>query len=88
MEHGGALVDTPGFSLMELPLMEPLALQDAYPEFTDYQGACKFTGCLHDAEPGCAVKQAVANGVIPQPRWQRYTQLLKQVQEKWRNRYE
>ena len=88
MENGGTLVDTPGFSLMELPLMEPLALADAYPEFAEYRGCCKFTGCLHDAEPGCAVKQAVEQGYISTARWQRYTQLLKHVQEKWRNRYE
>ena len=68
--------------------MEPNALAEAYPEFAEHLGHCKFTGCLHDAEPGCAVKQAVEQGRIPIARWQSYTQLLKHVQEKWRNRYE
>lgn len=82
------IVDTPGFSLIELPVMEPEELGDCYPEYNDYLGQCKFSGCLHDSEPGCAVKQAVERGDIPQGRWERYKQLLADIKNKWRNRYE
>ena len=88
LPQGGTLVDTPGFSLMELPLMEPEALYTLYPEFDAYQNQCRFDGCLHHAEPDCAVKQAVAQGKLDEPRYQRYLQILQQVQEKWRKRYE
>lgn len=82
------IVDTPGFSLIELPLMEPEAIGDYYPEFEGYLGECKFSGCLHDSEPGCAVKSAVEDGSIPRGRWVRYKQLMVDIKEKWRSRYE
>lgn len=85
---GGYLVDTPGFSLMELPLMEPEKLKDYYPEFLPYEGACRFNGCLHHREPDCAVKAAVETGSIPRARWERYEALLVEAQDKWRKRYE
>lgn len=87
-EGGGYLVDTPGFSLMELPLMEPERLKDYYPEFLPYEGKCRFAGCLHHREPDCAVKAAVEAGSIPRARWERYGALLAEAQEKWRKRYE
>lgn len=82
------VVDTPGFSLMELPLIDPEELCYDYPEFSPYIENCKFTGCLHDSEPDCAVKQAVEQGDIPRSRWERYLVLLEQCKEKWRKRYE
>ena len=85
---GGMIVDTPGFSLMELPLMPPEALRDLYPEFDEYANQCRFDMCLHQNEPGCMIKQAVKQGKIDQDRYQRYLQILQQVQEKWRKRYE
>jgi ribosome biogenesis GTPase len=84
----GYLVDTPGFSLMELPCMDPGGLKALYPEFEPYEGKCRFVGCLHPSEPGCAVKEAVENGAVPQARYDRYVEILEDVQIKWRNRYE
>lgn len=85
---GGTVVDTPGFSLIEMDSMEPARLPDCYPEFAPYAGQCRFNGCMHDAEPGCAVKEAVAAGVIPAGRMQRYREILKETRESWRNRYD
>lgn len=86
--HGSMIVDTPGFSLMDLPLMAPEMLRDLYPEYDDYANRCKFDMCVHQNEPGCAVKQAVEQGSIDTDRYHRYLQILQQVQEKWRKRYE
>ena len=85
---GGMIVDTPGFSLMELPLIAPEMLWELYPEYDGYINQCKFDTCLHQNEPGCAVKKAVEQGTIDINRYQRYLQILLQVQEKWRKRYE
>ncbi len=84
----GILVDTPGFSLMELPLMDPITFTSLYPEFRPYEGQCRFIGCLHQAEPDCAVKTAVQQGLIPRARHARYVEILEDVQLRWRNRYE
>jgi len=88
IEEGGILVDTPGFSLMELPLMQPEELKAQYPEFRPYEGNCRFTTCLHHTEPGCAIKEAVKQGNIPNARHVRYVEILEDVQMRWRNRYE
>ena len=88
LTSGGLLVDTPGFSLMEMPLIEPERLRTLYPEFLPFEDKCRFIGCLHDKEPDCAIKEAVETGGVPKARHARYVELLEDVQMRWRNRYE
>ena len=52
-------MDTPGFSSLFVEGMEKEELRFHYPEFAEYEGACRFQGCVHVHEPDCAVKQAV-----------------------------
>ena len=83
------VLDTAGFSLLELwDRMEPIALKQYYPEFTAYEGGCRFQPCYHLSEPGCAVLAAAQKGSIPAARMERYHLLLEKVKESWRNRYE
>ena len=60
----GHVFDTPGFSLLELPLTDPLRLKEGYPEFAPYEGACRFAECAHLREPGCALRAAVDAGEV------------------------
>lgn len=84
-----AVLDTPGFSLLELwEGLEPIHLKDYYPDFFPYEGQCRFSPCYHLSEPDCAVLQAAREGRISQARLERYHQLLKKVQEAWKNRYD
>lgn len=84
-----SVLDTPGFSLLELwEGLEPIQLKDYYPDFFPYEGQCRFSPCYHLSEPGCAVLEAAREGSISQARLERYHQLLKKVQEAWRNRYD
>ncbi|MEG0863449.1 MAG: ribosome small subunit-dependent GTPase A [Clostridia bacterium] len=83
------VLDTPGFSLLELwEGLEPIELKGYYPEFTPYEGECKFAPCYHLSEPGCAVLCAAQKGMLNTERLNRYHLLLKKVQETWRNRYD
>jgi ribosome biogenesis GTPase len=82
---GGLVVDTPGFSSLDLPDMKEEDLAGHFPEMAKYQGECYFTGCLHDQEPGCAVKKAVESGVIQQTRHLQYLEFLSDL--KGRKRY-
>lgn len=86
--EGGYMVDTPGFSLLDLPMMEPNELSKYYLDFHKYQGECRFNTCRHDCEPGCRVIEAVNNGIISKERHQRYRNILKENEEKWRTRYD
>ena len=88
MALGGYVVDTPGFSLLEMGLMEPPLLAALYPDFLPYLEECRFAGCLHVSEPGCAVKQAVEQEHIDPMRYERYRLLLEDMKERWKSRYE
>jgi ribosome biogenesis GTPase len=78
---GGLVADTPGFSSMYLPPVRREELPGYYPEFDDYAPRCRFTGCLHYREPGCAVKEAVEDGRISLLRYEHYLELLEEVME-------
>lgn len=87
-QEGGYLADTPGFSLLELDTDDPARLREGYPEFAPYEGKCRFLGCQHLNEPGCAVKEAAAAGEISRERLQRYAILYQEQKEKWGRRYD
>ena len=84
---GMLVLDTPGFSLLELESMEPQDFAQLYPEYNALAGACRFQPCLHDREPGCAVHAAVDAGGLSAVRWMRYRELLAEVRENWKGRY-
>ena len=90
MEQDGLRVlDTPGFSLLDLEdRMDPLLIQESYPEFEPYEGQCRFSPCYHYKEPGCKVLEAGRNGVIHPARLERYHQIFEVAKEDWRNRYD
>lgn len=76
--RGGYLVDSPGvweYGLWELSQAE---LESGFIEFRPHLGNCRFNDCLHDSEPGCAVKAAVERGDISQWRYAAYRRLLEQ----------
>ena len=90
MEMDGMFVlDTPGFSLLELEdNIDPQDFAQLYPEYNQLAGECRFQPCLHDREPGCAVHAAVDAGMLGRARYERYRQLLAEVRENWKGRYE
>lgn len=88
VSDGGMVLDTPGFSLLETELFEPIEVKDSYPEFRLYEGQCFFQPCYHSTEPRCAVRDAVAEGDIDQKRHERYSALLDEQKQKWRERYD
>ena len=85
---GGMVLDTPGFSLLEPEVFDPVELQDSYPEFEPYAGQCYFQPCFHATEPKCRVLEAVDAGEIDARRHGRYVELLDEMKIKWRERYD
>ena len=73
------VMDTPGFTSLRLPSAEKEEVKDYYPEFQDYIGECRFLGCVHINEPGCAVKKAVEEGKISQNRYSNYKQFYEEI---------
>lgn len=85
---GGYLADTPGFSSFDTEQMDLVMAEDlqyTFPEFEPYLEACKFTGCAHVCEKGCAVLAAVETGAIAKQRHASYVKLYNSVKDikKW-----
>lgn len=78
---GGFIVDTPGFSAMELTELDIQALPGYFPEFRPHLDACRFAPCSHTHEPDCAVKAAVAAGAITQERYDAYVNIYEEIKE-------
>ena len=64
LDGSGYVADTPGFSVLDISTMELPELAQVYPDIRRHAEGCRFTGCLHQAEPDCAVKKAVEEGLI------------------------
>ena len=73
------IMDTPGFSSMDLPGFEKEDLWTCYPEFVPYEPECRFIRCSHIGEPDCGVKNALAEGKINQVRYDNYVMLYEEM---------
>lgn len=79
---GADVVDSPGFSSFdsdELNLELKQELPNTFPEFAPYLEHCRFTGCSHTKEKGCAVLEAVREGKVPKSRHESYLRLYEEL---------
>lgn len=82
LENGGIIADTPGFSSLEsdpAELVPKEELAAAFRDFRPYLDGCRFVGCSHVKEKGCAVRAAVKAGEISKSRHQSYVRLYEQA---------
>lgn len=91
LPNGALVADTPGFASFdtEVPeLLEKESLALAFREFHPYLGQCKFVGCSHTKEKGCAVLEALEEGKISKSRHQSYARLYQVAKEykQWEHR--
>jgi len=73
---GGWIVDTPGIKEFGLYDLEKETLAQRFPEMRRLMPECRFANCTHLHEPGCAVKQAISNGLIARTRYQNYMNMM------------
>ena len=76
------ICDTPGFTSLMLPELEKEDLRYYFPDFEEFEGKCRFNGCVHVNEPGCAVKMAVDEGILSKDRYQSYVTLYEELKNK------
>ena len=72
---------------MFVPKIEPVDLYRLFPEFIEPASYCKFTGCAHDKEPQCGVKDAVEAGEIASSRYENYLQIYSEMVNERNNKY-
>jgi ribosome biogenesis GTPase len=81
LSFGGHIIDSPGFKEMEIFDIEQAELSGYFPEMRPLLDDCKFHNCIHQREPGCAVKQAVAEGKIAESRYHTYLGMLEEIKK-------
>ncbi len=70
------VIDTPGIKEWGLMDMNAQEISDYFPEMRELRLNCKFgSKCLHLQEPGCAIRQAVENGIIARSRFESYVSM-------------
>ena len=82
LDEATYVIDTPGFSSFDAQSLEwelKQHLPATFPEFAPYLDGCRFVGCQHVKEKGCAVLQAVKEGKIPQSRHRSYIRLYEEL---------
>lgn len=82
LDEATYVIDTPGFSSFDAQSLEwelKQHLPVTFPEFAPYLDGCRFVGCQHVKEKGCAVLQAVKEGKIPQSRHRSYIRLYEEL---------
>lgn len=81
LDHNTYILDTPGFSSLELFDVTEENLASYYPEFEEYEGECRFIGCTHLHEPVCGVKAALEAGEISELRYHNYCTIYQQLKD-------
>jgi len=79
LEGGGYLADTPGLSEVRFWGLEPRELARSFPDLLPFLDHCKFPDCRHKTEPGCAVRRAVGDGIVPD-RYESYLTFLEEIE--------
>jgi ribosome biogenesis GTPase len=75
---GGMLIDTPGMREVGLVGGED-GLARAFADVAELAAACRFGDCRHESDPGCAVRDALADGALPSERWDSYRKLQREI---------
>lgn len=82
LDDNSFVLDSPGFSSLNLDFIkDETEVRDYFKEIYDYGKDCKFLSCLHNKEPGCAVKKAVEEKFIDKNRYSNYLLLLEEVRK-------
>lgn len=75
------IIDTPGIKGFGLVDMSAEEIVDQFPEMFRLKGECRFNNCMHQQEPGCAVRKAVEEGVVPESRYLSYIDMVNGVED-------
>ncbi len=85
---GATVIDTCGFSVLELLNVTDNELKDYYDEYVGLAGKCRFSDCCHVTEPDCAVIAAVKKGQLNNDRYLRYKAIYEELKRKRKTMYD
>jgi ribosome biogenesis GTPase / thiamine phosphate phosphatase len=81
LDEGGWVADTPGIRALALFDVDPEELDAYFPDIAPFVAHCQFSDCTHTVEPGCAVMQAVEDGLVSEHRYESYVRLREEHQK-------
>ena len=87
IDSNSYIVDTPGFSTLEINEIESENLQFYFKEFTKYIKNCEYVGCSHIKEEKCGIKEAVGLHNISIGRYERYIKMYETLKEKEKHKW-
>jgi ribosome biogenesis GTPase len=77
LENGGIIIDTPG--MRELGITDSMeGIQTTFGDIFDLALKCRYPGCKHVNEKGCAVVEALQNGTIDKKSLDNYRKILRE----------
>lgn len=79
LDFGGYIIDTPGFSVIDITNIEKQDLTNYFREFNEYSPMCRFTGCTHKNAADCKVIEMVEEGIISKNRYESYIELFEEL---------
>ena len=79
LSGGGYVLDTPGFSSLEVEGIKADELWTCFPEMSGCEGQCRFRGCSHINEPDCAVKELLKIGKLSESRYESYKEIYNKL---------
>jgi len=82
LKDNGIIIDSPGVRDFTPTNKNPEEITHGFIDVRQFNGACKFTNCSHQNEPGCAMKQAVSDGKLNEQRFNNYLRLMQEFNEK------
>jgi len=83
LPEGIRIIDTPGFTALVENTIPKKEIKNYFPEFAPFESQCPFKDCLHIKERDCAVVKAVAEGKIPQSRYNAYKSMVSDAKENY-----
>lgn len=83
----GYVVDTCGFSLLDVTDVRPDELRLYWDDFVTLSRECRYPSCTHTVEPDCAVKRAAISGEVSRNRYKRYVDEYNELVEREKNKY-
>lgn len=75
------IIDTPGIREIDPYGIRKEDLGHFFIDFLQFINECKFNTCTHHHEPGCAVINAVNNGMIHPERYKSYLNILETIED-------
>lgn len=86
LPEGGSLIDSPGLQMFGLAHLSRDALEHSFIDLRPFLGQCRFRDCRHEAEPGCLLREAAADGRIQASRFAHFLTLRSELEAALRAR--